>query len=91
MEVLIWFYMILVSALPVWSVATYGGFDRRTFEALHSRSVFYAGGRYVFDKSLNGTILENQMYVEQLTPIGGVKHPYPLIFAHGGGASGTVR
>lgn len=30
------------------------------------------------------------MYVEQLTPIGGVKHPWPMAFFQGGGQTGTV-
>ena len=32
----------------------------------------------------------NDQYVEELTPAGGVKHPYPIVFFHGGGVSGAV-
>lgn len=59
-------------------------------EALHRRQVFYAGGQYVFNSTQNGTILINQQYVEELTPASGVRQPYPLVFLHGGGISGTV-
>ena len=35
-------------------------------------------------------VLTGQMYVEQLLPVGGVKHPWPLVFIHGAGQTGTV-
>lgn len=59
-------------------------------EALHRRNIFYVGGEYVFNATQGGTILINEQYVEELTPAGGVKHPYPIVFFHGGGVSGTV-
>ena len=59
-------------------------------EALHRRNIFYVGGEYVFNATQGGTILINKQYVEELTPAGGVKHPYPIVFFHGGGVSGTV-
>ena len=59
-------------------------------EALHRRNVFYVGGEYVFNATQGGTILINDQYVERLTPAGGVKHPYPIVFFHGGGVSGAV-
>lgn len=62
----------------------------KTTEAFHRRNVFYAGGQYVFNETLGGTILVNQMYIEQLTPINRVTQRYPLVFLHGGGISGTV-
>ena len=59
-------------------------------EALHRRNIFYVGGEYVFNATQGGTILINDQYVEELTPAGGVKHPYPIVFFHGGGVSGVV-
>ena len=59
-------------------------------EALHRRKIFYVGGQYVFNATQGGTILINDQYVEELTPAGGVKHPYPIVFFHGGGVSGAV-
>lgn len=85
---------MIISCLPalflasylVWSSPVYS----KTTEAFHRRNVFYAGGQYVFNETLGGTILVNQMYIEQLTPINGVAQRYPLVFLHGGGISGTV-
>ena len=59
-------------------------------EALHRRNIFYVGGEYVFNETQGGTILINDQYVEELTPAGGVEHPYPIVFFHGGGVSGAV-
>lgn len=59
-------------------------------EALHRRNIFYVGGEYVYNTTQGGTILINDQYVEELTPAGGVKHPYPIVFFHGGGVSGAV-
>lgn len=38
-----------------------------------------------------GYTMKNQTYVEQLSPVGGSKQEFPLIFVHGGGQSGLVR
>lgn len=35
-------------------------------------------------------VLKDQMYVGQLLPVGGIKHPWPLVFVPGGGQTGTV-
>lgn len=59
-------------------------------EALHRRKILYVGGEYVFNATQGGTILINDQYVEELTPAGGVRHPYPIVFFHGGGVSGAV-
>lgn len=77
---------LLLTSHLVWSSPVYS----KTTEAFHRRNVFYAGGQYVFNETLGGTILVNQMYIEQLTPINGVTQRYPLVFLHGGGISGTV-
>lgn len=52
------------------------------------RSYFYAGGEYVATAA--GHLFSNQMYVEKLERKAGSKQPYPLIFIHGQGQSGTV-
>jgi hypothetical protein len=59
-----------------------------TNETLHRRSFFYVGGEYV--PTPGGHVLQNQMYVEKLTPAETTK-PYPIIFIHGGAQTGTVR
>jgi hypothetical protein len=38
-----------------------------------------------------GHILHNQMYVEKLSPAKGSRKPYPIVFVHGGGQTGTVK
>lgn len=56
-------------------------------EAQHTREYFYVGGSYVTTTS--GSLFQNQMYVEKLTPPR-VSQPYPIVFLHGGGQTGTV-
>lgn len=65
--------------------------NKTAFETPVSREYFYAGGRYVDDGSGTGQhIFEDQMYVEKLTPAVNSTKPYPLVFIHGQGQSGTV-
>jgi hypothetical protein len=56
-------------------------------EALASRTYFYVGGSYVTTST--GTLFENQMYVEKLSPLVPAQ-PYPLVFIHGQAQTGTV-
>jgi hypothetical protein len=56
-------------------------------EAQHVREYFYVGGSYVTTSS--GSLFQNQMYVEKLTPPK-VTQKYPIVFLHGGGQTGTV-
>jgi hypothetical protein len=58
-------------------------------ETPHRRSFFYIGGEYV--NTSTGHILQDQMYVERLSPSGGSIKPHPIIFIHGGAQTGTVR
>ena len=58
-------------------------------ESSYDRSYFYVGGEYV-DNGDGQHVMKGQMYVEQLVPINGVKHPWPLVFIHGAGQTGTV-
>ncbi|QSZ36471.1 hypothetical protein DSL72_006350 [Monilinia vaccinii-corymbosi] len=58
-------------------------------EAFASRSYFYVGGEYITISS-NNTLFVNQMYVEHLVP-SRVEQPYPIVFIHGQGMTGTVR
>lgn len=77
----------LFAVAQVWSFAP----PQNASDAFYQRNIFYAGGEYQFSTASNGTILVNQLYVEQLTPRGGKKHQYPIVFVHGGAVSGTVR
>ena len=42
------------------------------------------------EKSDGQHVLTSQVYVEQLLPLNGIKHPWPLVFIHGAGQTGTV-
>ena len=64
------------------------------YEAKYSRYVFYTGGEYIsYSDDLyvfnaptkNGSVIHNQMYVEQLIPSGGVNKTSPLVFLPGAG------
>ena len=57
-------------------------------EAFASRDYFYIGGEYV-TLSTNNTLFVNQMYVEHIVP-SRVEQPYPIVFIHGQGMTGTV-
>ena len=56
------------------------------------RDYFYIGGQYVQFNSSNGggSYFHNQMYVEKLSPVRERVQPYPIVFVHGGGQTGTV-
>src|ERR1700753_2809510 len=55
----------------------------------HLREFFYVGGQYVSDNA-NGTIHQNQIYVEHLIPQHGASPGrLPLVFIHGKGMTGT--
>jgi hypothetical protein len=58
-----------------------------TGEAQHVREYFYVGGEYITTSA--GSLYQNQMYVEKLTPPK-VSQKYPIIFLHGGAQTGTV-
>ncbi|KAL8731390.1 MAG: hypothetical protein Q9166_003482 [cf. Caloplaca sp. 2 TL-2023] len=59
-------------------------------ESPSHRFYFYVGGQYVDDrKSQNQHVMAGQMYVEGLMPVDGVRHPWPLVFIHGAGQTGT--
>ena len=61
-------------------------------ESASHRSYFYVGGTYVNDENNPGeSVMQGQMYVEQLAPLGGSRHPFPLVFMHGGGQTASVR
>ncbi|KAG9745114.1 alpha/beta-hydrolase, partial [Aureobasidium melanogenum] len=57
-------------------------------EALHTRDFFYIGGRYVAGAA--GNLTYDQLYVEKLTPVTGVKQSKPIVLFHGGGTSGVT-
>ena len=65
--------------------------DSGSAESSYNRSYFYVGGDYVDDERGDGQhVMAGQMYVEKLLPPHGVRHPWPLVFIHGGGQTGTV-
>lgn len=65
---------------------------RASQESSYIRDYFYVGGSWVDDGTGKGTrVLQGQMYVERLSPPFGALHPYPLVFVHGSGQTGTVR
>ena len=57
-------------------------------EAQQTRKVYYVGGSY--NHTANGTIIQDQIYVEQLTPDGGITQPKPFILLHGGNIAGDL-
>ena len=59
-----------------------------TPDSAYVRSFFYVGGQY--GNASDGHRMTGQMYVEQLTPVNGIKHPWSLVFIHGAGQTGTV-
>ena len=59
-----------------------------TNESLYSRDVFFIGGGYT--SPANDSFYSDQIYVEKLTPAGGVDKPHPLVFIAAGIPSGTV-
>lgn len=52
-------------------------------EAPYYRDFFYIGGHY--ENSDLGNLTYDQIYVEKLTPVGGMSQTKPIIFFHGGG------
>ncbi|KAL8870584.1 MAG: hypothetical protein Q9174_003404 [Haloplaca sp. 1 TL-2023] len=63
----------------------------RPVEASHHREVYYIGGRYEINATTGLQSLIDQVYVEKLTPSNSARRqPYPLVFFHGGGYSGTA-
>lgn len=56
------------------------------------RSYFYVGGQYKDNgRGDKQHVMTGQMYVEKLIPVHGVRHPWPLVFIHGAGQTGTVN
>lgn len=58
-------------------------------ETPHTRKYFYTGGQYVADSDGDHTWTD-QLYVEQLTPVGGATKANPIVFIHGQAQTGTV-
>lgn len=61
----------------------------RATETPHTRKYFYVGGEYVTN-SYGQHFFKDQVYVEELTPVGGATKPVPLVLIHGMGQTGTV-
>lgn len=64
-----------------------------TPESASHSNYLYVGGTYVdVDDDPGQRVMQGQMYVEQLTPLGGEpRRPLPLVFIHGGGQTASVR
>lgn len=58
-------------------------------EQPHIRTYFYVGGSYV-DNGDGNHVVQNQMYVEKLVPVDGVKQDAPVVLMHGAAQTGTV-
>ena len=54
---------------------------------LKSWGGFHVGGEYIKNETIDGTIMQGQMYVEVFEPIL-VKKPYPIVLIHGDGQNG---
>ncbi|KAI4107845.1 MAG: hypothetical protein LQ339_002455 [Xanthoria mediterranea] len=80
----------LALAVPLGLVVSAPARPSPNGETNHRRTVFFVGGRYVFNETTKSTNAVDQMYVEQLTPERGVRQPHPLIFLHGGGLTGLT-
>ncbi|OJD29712.1 alpha beta-hydrolase [Diplodia corticola] len=75
-------------ALSVAGAAIAGSTNQTTTETPHTRKYFYAGGHYVADSDGDHTRTD-QIYVEQLTPVGGATKANPIVFIHGQAQTGT--
>lgn len=60
--------------------------DERFESAVATRTVFYAGGRYVGEAA--SQVMRGQMYVERWEPRQ-ARHRFPLVLVHGGGQTAT--
>lgn len=61
--------------------------QRKLGMAFASQEYFYVGGKY--SNTIAGHVFVDQMYVEKLIPTNPCQ-PYPLVFIHGQGQTGTV-
>lgn len=75
--------LVFILSLAGVAVAT------NTTETAHTRKYFYTGGQYIGDDS-GGHTYTDQLYVEQLTPVGGATKDAPIVFIHGQAQTGTV-
>ncbi|KAL8672575.1 MAG: hypothetical protein Q9168_002980 [Polycauliona sp. 1 TL-2023] len=87
--ILYYFNAIATALSPPKPVSPISGTPQiQVTEARHTRKVYYVGGTY--NQTASGTVLQNQVYVEQLTPAGGIIQPKPLILLHGGNIAGDL-
>lgn len=70
----------LAKAFPPAAIPTF------STENLARRAFFYAGGKYVGEPGKE--IMEGAMYTEVWVPKK-IQHPYPIVFFHGNGQTGT--
>ena len=48
------------------------------------RDFFHIGGGYVHEPAFESDIYSEQMYVEELAPVSGVRHTHPIILINAG-------
>lgn len=53
------------------------------------REYLQIGGNYV-ENAVGEHVLQNQIYVEHLTPVGGATQPAPIVMIHGTAQTATV-
>lgn len=81
--------LLLFSSCAVGALFNYSQPAENVTEVPYERQYFYVGGSYAHAKN-NTHVMAGQMYVEQLTPLTSTpKRPYPLVFVHGAGQTGT--
>lgn len=82
--VLMLFGTVGVQAAPMASVPS--SIPVHEWKNLQGQGFFYAGGEYVGAKGKE--VMRGQMYVEVFVPKR-IKQPYPIVFYHGAGQTGT--
>jgi len=87
--------VLIVAIAGVWIVASAQNFSKAapgpsipTFstEDIARHGFFYAGGKYLGEPG--NEIMGGAMYVEVMVPKK-IRHPYPIVFLHGAGQTGT--
>lgn len=59
-------------------------------ESAYTRDTFFVGGEYIPYNGTYQSIYSDQLYVEKLTPVGGVSQKNPLVFISAGVPTGAV-
>lgn len=62
----------------------------KSTESAYTRDTFFVGGEYLPYNGTTQSIFSDQLYVEKLTPAGGVSKKNPLVFISAGVPTGAV-